>query len=198
MRVPVPDCRRLASAHGFKQHNIALMARQHHADVCACSRLRKARQCAQARAAQTFLERSQQQVKSEQDAASPSAPVPSGADGASAAAAPAKPASNGVAPSEAIETTADDEAGSPTGFRHKPEEPIAATEPEEAERIHAQFMSMLLQAIEQSLDTSQFEDSCRALLGESPRHMLQWQWVNDHYWSSCNGAPADVPSGLGC
>lgn len=105
-------------------------------------------------------------MKGEEQAASPSAAVPSGADGASAPAATAEPASNGVAP-EVRETPADEEAGSPTGFRHKPEEPIAATEPEEAERIHAQFMTMLLQAIEQSLDTSQFEDSCRALLGES-------------------------------
>lgn len=167
MRVPVRDCRRLASAHRLEQHSIALMSRQHHGNLCACCRLRKARECAQARAAQTFLERSQQQVKSEQDAASPSAPVPSTVEGASAPAGPAEPASNGMALPEATETTADEEAGSPTGFRHKPAEPIAATEPEEAERIHAQFMSMLLQAIEQSLDTSQFEDSCRALLGES-------------------------------
>lgn len=29
-------------------------------------------------------------------------------------------------------------------------------------------MSMLLQPIEQSLDTFQFKDSCRALLGEAP------------------------------
>ena len=151
--------------------------------MCACPRLRKARECAQARAAQTFLERSQQQVKSEVDAASPSTAAPSNADGASAPAAPAKPASNGVAP-EAVDTTADEEAGSPTGFRHKPEEPIAATEPEEAERIHAQFMTMLLQAIEQSLDTSQFEDSCRALLGESPssRHAMAVSQHSPPFW----------------
>ena len=59
----------------------------------------------------------------------------------------------------------DGEPGSPSGIQQKQEDQVAATEPEEAERIHAQFMAMLLQAIEQSLDTSQFEDSCRALLG---------------------------------
>ncbi len=59
----------------------------------------------------------------------------------------------------------EDEPGSPEGVQQKPEEQVAATEPEEAERIHAQFMAMLLQGIEQTLDTSQFEDSCRALLG---------------------------------
>lgn len=135
-------------------------------------RLRKARECAQARAAQTFLERRQQQVKAEEDSPSPNKGPPAASSHPEGSEAPVMAASAAQLPSngdilQPAAAGSDGDAGSPAGIQQKPEEQIAETEAEEAERVHAQFMTMLLQAIEQTLDTSQFEDSCRALLGTS-------------------------------
>ncbi len=37
----------------------------------------------------------------------------------------------------------------------------------EAEKLHEQFMKLLLDALDSTIDSSGYEDSCRALLGTS-------------------------------
>ena len=43
---------------------------------------------------------------------------------------------------------------------------VAAQDDEAAQRIHAQFMQMAMQLIDGRMDSSQYEDSCRQLLGQ--------------------------------
>ena len=45
---------------------------------------------------------------------------------------------------------------------------VAVQDDEAAKQIHSQFMQMALQLVDGRLDSSQYEDSCRQLLGVHP------------------------------
>lgn len=45
---------------------------------------------------------------------------------------------------------------------------VATQDDEAAKRIHGQFMQMAMQLIDGRMDSSQYEDSCRQLLGTKP------------------------------
>ena len=56
------------------------------------------------------------------------------------------------------------------GFRPSEPEPahgeVTRDDDDKAKKLHQEFMQMVLKLIDGRLDSSQYEDSCRALLGE--------------------------------
>lgn len=49
---------------------------------------------------------------------------------------------------------------------------VAVQDDEAAKRIHGQFMQMAMQLIDGRMDSSQYEDSCRQLLGIDCKHCV--------------------------
>lgn len=62
------------------------------------------------------------------------------------------------------------------GFRPSEPEPahgeVTRDDDDKAKKLHQEFMQMVLKLIDGRLDSSQYEDSCRALLGETRAFLL--------------------------